>query len=71
MRSESAAGASNAPPRPWSARKPISVASDHARPHSSELDREEREPRDEEPPAPEQVGEPAAEQQDVPPNMIA
>ena len=37
IRIESAAGASSAPPRPWSARKPISEPSDHEIPHRSEL----------------------------------
>jgi hypothetical protein len=35
--SESAAGASSAPPRPWSPRNAISEPSDQARPQSSEL----------------------------------
>jgi hypothetical protein len=32
----SAAGATTAAPRPWTARKPTSASGDHARPHKSE-----------------------------------
>ena len=41
----------------------MSEASDQAKPHSSELDAEEGEPRHEEAAATEQVGEPPAEQE--------
>ena len=63
MSSDSAAGASSAPPSPCRARKPISDASDQAMPHSSELAAKSSETADEEPAPTEQVGETAPEQQ--------
>ena len=63
MRSASAAGASIAPPMPCRARNAISEASDQARPQSSELAANTREAGHEETPSPEQVAEPAAEQE--------
>ena len=62
---DSAAGETIAAPRPWTARAAISHASDWARPPASEASENSDEPDHEHPPAPHQVGEAAAEQQEA------
>ena len=61
--SDSAAGASSAPPRPWSARNAMSDPSDQARPHSSELSEKTPSPTRKQAPPTEEVCKPTAEEQ--------
>ena len=62
---ESAAGETSAPPKPWSARAPISIVSEVASPLSSEATGEDRHPGDEQAPPADQVGHAPAEQQEA------
>ena len=66
VRIDSAAGESNAAPRPCRARKAISEPSDQAKPSSSELTVNSAEAGHEQAPPPEQVGHPAAEEEHAP-----
>ena len=62
---DSAAGETSAPPRPCSARAPTSSASDGREPVEQRRGREDRDAREEEPRAAEQVAGAAAEQQEA------
>ena len=65
VRIDRAAGASSAPPSPWVARKAISEPSDQAKPASRELTVKSDDAGDEQRATAEQVGHPAAEQQEA------
>ena len=62
---ESAAGESSAPPRPWTARAAIRAPSDSAKPPASEAAAKMSRPTMKISPAAEEVGEPAAEEQEA------
>ena len=63
--SESATAETTAAPRPCTARAPIRSSCEFARPQASEASGEERRPDQEQAPVPEEVAEPAAEQQEA------
>ena len=63
--SESATAETTAPPRPCTARATISISCELASPQASEASGEQRDADQEQPPVPEEVAQPAAEQQEA------